>query len=633
MAALAPLLRALPVVALCLGALDSWLVRRELPWREPEAALFLQAVAIWGVFALLALVPACLTEGLLRRRARSREGEPVSAGLRPALVLLGWTLFPVVGHAVLDRYTGQGQDVSGLKQLGPWIELGLVVLAALALLVLAGRLTQRWSGGRRFATGAGLTGLALAVGLVLPLVGRDAGATGPAQERPNLLLLVWDTTRSDHVVPYGYDRETTPHLARLAERAEVFEDSRSATRFTFTSHLTMLTGVHPSNNGSRLLDSRYRRERAEHLAALLRGEGYRTGAFVGTDVLAGRTGIRFGFEVYDDRVDPPVCDTRAWKLVHDVQSVLAKLFPTLRNNGQPHWFQDFQRPASDVLANALEWIERDDPRPWFCFVNLYDVHWPYVPGEESHGRFVRDYDGPMDGYLFRSDGYERGYEPTAEDKRHLRDLYDAELWDLDREVDAFLGRLDLDAGNTGVLLTSDHGEAFGEADTWEHNDVLEPQLRVPFVVLHAGSDGPRGRRADPTSGVDVAPTLLGLAGLDVPPGMTGLDLARSTAGPDRLVLVEDRDHTDIADIRLALYEGSWKLVRRGVEERSYSLFDLTADPVGELDVAAEHPDVVERLSRALEELRATWGGDEDDRRVPEGMLLSDEALSALGYTE
>src|SRR6185436_3905918 len=139
-------------------------------------------------------------------------------------------------------------------------------------------------------------------------------------------------------------------------------------------------------------------ERASSVAALLRANGYRTGGFVGTDVLAGRTGIRAGFEVYDDQVDPAACDTFAWRFVHALQSLAARFAPGLRFNGRPHWIQDFQRPGGEVLARASAWIRRDDPRPWFCFVNLYDVHWPYLP-EGDGTRFVRSYEGPVDGYL------------------------------------------------------------------------------------------------------------------------------------------------------------------------------------------------------------------------------------------
>ena len=121
-------------------------------------------------------------------------------------------------------------------------------------------------------------------------------------------------------------------------------------------------------------------------------------------------------------------------------------------------------------------------------INMYDVHWPYLPREESREQFVAEYDGRIDGFLFRSDDYDasadqgvKGSSLDERDKQHLVDLYAAELFELDREVDRFLGELEL-GSSTGIVMTSDHGEAFGEALHWEHNGILEPQVRIPLLV-------------------------------------------------------------------------------------------------------------------------------------------------------
>ena len=198
--------------------------------------------------------------------------------------------------------------------------------------------------------------------------------------------------------------------------------------------------------------------------------------------------------------------TLLWGLIHDVQSVLARLHPFFSNDGLPHWFQDFQRPASDVLARALAWIEEDDPRPWFCFVNMYDVHWPYVP--RGAGReLVGDYDGPLGGYLFRADDWKRGTEITAEDRRHVTELYEGELFDLDREVDAFLSALGLEQGGTAVLVTSDHGRGLRRGGALEargrgrapgpHPLHPSPARAEPGGPAHRGARERHRRRPDP----------------------------------------------------------------------------------------------------------------------------------------
>lgn len=620
------LLFPLPVLAILLAALDSLLVRWSTPWRAPDVRLFFDAYFLWLALGGLVLVPARSTLRFLD--ARSRPWPAPGTDARPWVVLLGWMVLPVVAEATLDEHTSL-IGFAGLAGARPWFELGGALLGGVATLALLGR----WLGGVPGVRTAsiGVT-LALGVGLLMPARSAPV-AFAPAPARPNLLLLVWDTCRSDRLEPYGYARPTTPRLAELAEQALVFEDSLSASTFTFTSHLSLLTGVHPNTHGARMLDMRFDPARADSIAEELSAAGYRTGGFVGTDVLAGRTGIRQGFEVYDDQVDPSACDTAAWGFVHGLQSLLARLVPALRFNGQPHWIQDFQRPGGEVLARALGWIRRDDPRPWFCFVNLYDVHWPYVP--EGEGReLVRPYAGPVDGYLFRSDRWQSGYRMQPADARHVSDLYEGELHDLDARVAEFLEALELERGGTAVLLTSDHGEGLGEElgldeqGLWNHDDVHEPQVRVPLLLRLPQPDPAGGRVRAPVSGVDVAPTLLALAGLPPPPSCEGRNLLEEPAGGERERWVDDRDHLRSADYRCVLYRGAHKLVRTGVgQDARYQLFDLEADPAGVEDVQAEHPELLAELVARMEARCAA-----ESTAVTDAAEWSPDAgLEALGY--
>lgn len=614
------LLLPLPVLAIVLAALDALLVRSAQPWRASEVELFFHAYFLWACFGLLALVPARLTLRFLDAHSRPWPARGYDA--RPWIVLLGWMGLPVVVEVLLHEHTTL-VGLAGLAQLRPWLELAGVLVGGVAGLALLGRFLGNVPGVRTAALGVALS---FAVSLFLPA--RPAPAVRTSTEtRPNLLVLVWDTCRADKLEPYGHGRPTSPHLAELAEQSLVFEDSLSASTFTFTSHLSLLTGVQPTTHGARLLDMRFDPTRASSVATLLAEAGYRTGAFVGTDVLAGRTGIRAGFEVYDDQVDPAVCDTLAWRLVHALQAFAAQFVPALRFNGRPHWIQDFQRPGDEVLARAAAWIERDDPRPWFCFVNLYDVHWPYLPEREGE-RLVRPYDGPVDGFLFRSDRWRPGYRMQAADKQHVNDLYEGEVFDLDARVAHFLDGLGLERGGTAVLVTADHGEGLGEGETWNHDDVREPQVRVP-LILRLPEPAPRGARVrSPVSGIDVAPTLLALAGLQPPPGMEGHDLlARAPAGL-RERWVDDRDHLRSEDYRCALYRGGFKLVRFGLGAGArYELYDLGADPTGFEDVQAQHPELFAEL---VARMAARSAGEE---LPPSEAELGDAAagLQALGY--
>lgn len=607
-----------------LALADSLAVRRVHHHREPSLWLFAETLALWLAFALATLPWTLLVDRALRGMLALRKFDhPLHASARHML----WTALPVALHAHLDSYTALGGNLAGLKSPTPWLlalalAVGCVIAVALLLAVLE-RLPVRWL----------VLGCTLIPWPIAWLVTSHSGGPSPMglarPDAPNVLLLVWDTTRADSLSPYGYDRDTTPQLARFSEQALCFTNSRSVSTYTLTSHLSMLTGVYPSHHGARLTRQFFRPWATPTVVSRFRQAGYRTAAFVGTDVLRAQSGINYAFETYDDLVDPWVTYTHAWALVHDVQSLIAKRVPGFAANGDPHWIQDFQSPGSEVLARALKWIEGDDPRPWFCFVNLYDAHWPYLPEPEARERFVRPYDGPADGYALRSNRVRaEGLKLGAEDARHVRDLYDAELWSLDREVDRFLGRLDL--GRTGVVLTSDHGEAFGENGQFEHRDVLECHTRVPLLVRPAGSKEGREVR-EPAHGIDVAPTLLALAGLESSFETYGVNLLGPLA-PERLLLVENRDNINPSLVKLALYEGDWKLVEfQGADHRlQWKLFNVAADPLEVRDLGAERADMVGRLRSELERLRARWGADDErDGRVQR--VDNADALKALGY--
>ena len=607
-----------------LALADSLAVRHVHHHREPSLWLFAETLALWLAFALASLPWTLLVDRALRGLLTLRKFDrPLHASARHML----WTALPVALHAHLDRYTGLGGNLDGLKHATPWLLAVGILLGCVAAIAVLLPLLERVSG----------RGLWLACALVpwpvawfVTFHSGGPSPTGSARaDAPNVLLLVWDTTRADALTPYGYDRDTTPHLARFAEQSLRFSNSRSVSTYTLTSHLSMLTGVYPSHHGARLTRQFFRPWATPTVVREFREAGYRTAAFVGTDVLRAQSGIDYAFETYDDRVDPWVTYTQAWAIVHDAQSLLARLAPGLASNGEPHWIQDFQRPASEVLANALEWIEADDPRPWFCFVNLYDVHWPYLPGPEARERFVRPYEGPVDGYALRGDRVRsEGLRLDGEDARHVRDLYDAELWSLDREVDRFLARLDL--GRTAVVLTSDHGEAFGEHGQYEHKDVLECHTRVPLLVRPAGSEDGREVR-EPVHGIDVAPTLLALAGLAPSTEQLGVNLL-GPIGSERILLVENRDNVDPSLVKLALYAGDWKLVQEVGRDRTprWRLYDVAQDPAESQDRATDRPEVVERLRAELEALRARWGADDErDGRVQR--VDNPDALDALGY--
>ncbi len=625
----------LACLALFFAGIDSATSSFSFWYREASGWLFPATLMLWSVLAMIVFVPSYVGWVVIGRlRPRSERGERRDAVFF-AFMLMG---APVITHMGLNAFLPMGAGLDALFSPMPLLSaavcLGLSVGAAVGLGQLA-----RLKGLRVIAL---LGVLGLLIGMV-DLSQSEEASDSPreaAKDAPNLLLMVWDTTRAASLGIYGNDRTTAPMLAERSEEMAVYDEARSTAIFTLTSHVSMLTGTYPSHHGVRLTRQSYNPVETPSIAQLLRDAGYRTGAFVGTAVLNGNTGVGEGFEVFDDRVDPDVCKTSIWGMVHDLQAFLAKLSPRLQGNGRPHWFETFDRPADDVLSRALAWIENGDSRPWFCMINMYDVHWPYLPDQAASSQFVAPYEGAVDGYLFRSNSYRRsenypGETLDAEDRQYLVDLYEAEIFELDGKVEKFwesVAKAEKYSGRElGAVITADHGEAFGENEVFGHNDVQEVQVRVPFLLKVPG-DSAGGHREGKVSSVDIAPTLLSFAGIERPGWMAGLDLSAEQPSPQRVVLVEDRDHLGADKAQHAVYRGDWKLLVHGfAADGEVELYNLKSDPGASEDVASFYPEVVEELSGALGDLRSSWGADGGEKAwAGEGAGLADH-LTGLGY--
>jgi arylsulfatase A-like enzyme/Flp pilus assembly protein TadD len=303
------------------------------------------------------------------------------------------------------------------------------------------------------------------------------GIPGCSRERaprhPSLVLITLDTVRADHVGCYGDRQAVTPWLDRLAGEGVRFANASSAVPLTLPSHTSLLTGLLPPHHGLRNNGVGALRPDTPTLATLLAGAGYRTGAFLGAFVLDHRFGLKAGFEVYDDEIER---DPKAGNVL------------------------EAERPGSMVVDRALAWMSKDDERPFFLWVHLYDAHAPYDP-------------------------------PPAWAARHPGRPYDGEISEVDEQVGRILEELRLQGldGRTVVAVAADHGEGLGEHGEMTHGLLLyEPTLHVP-LLLRAPWELKARVVETPVSLVDLAPTLAGLAGHPFPKAgsLDGRDLSAS----------------------------------------------------------------------------------------------------------
>lgn len=426
--------------------------------------------------------------------------------------------------------------------------------------------------------------------------GCNGSSPGKAAGSPaNLLLVTLDTVRADHLGSYGYREAETPSLDRLARAGLRFERAVAAAPLTLPSHATLLTGLLPVEHGLHGNGVGALPEAIETLATRLSAAGYRTGAFVGAFVLDRRFGLARGFEVYDDAID---------------------------RSGPAGASLEAERPGREVVDRALAWLSKEDSRPFFAWVHLFDAHAPYAPAE-----------------------------PFA--SRHAGRPYDGEIAAADAEVGRLMAWLEASGGLTVVAASGDHGESLGEHGELTHGLLLyEPTLRVPLLIAAPGRL-PAGLAIEtPVSLADLAPTLAGLAGHPWPePPLPPAGPAPPPRGRDLSAVLaagqEPREVEVVAETRYPETFG-WSALatlRKGrlkyIEAPRPELYDLASDPgetsnrltaggppagAAKLPAAAPLPAGAGMAARLAEIVRADAAGP-----VPEVDAATRQRLAALGY--
>jgi len=512
-----------------------------------------------------------------------------------ALSGLMFTLF-VMGLAAafkeiaVQDWDGQGSGWLKLQywaQQVPWKEGiaggGAALVAALALQ----RITLvRWA--TNFFGSA--RGLILCTALVLsPCVVATLSRPSAPPSAPNVLFVLVDTVRADHVSFLGYERETWPELGRLAESGAVFERALTQAPWTKPTVATLFTSLVPSKHGAMshmpmesgrrfVAMGREHRTLAESLAA----NGWETAAVAHNANIQPVYGFGQGFDDF-------------------------------------HFIEDWNLRAPTMINVARDWIgERDGDRPWFMYLHLTDPHYPYDappapdgPGgmwDKSGSDFVLNYE-VIKGF------HDGEWEPTAELRQHLYDAYDEELLYTDQQLAPFMEQVMKEHPNTVVVLVGDHGDELWEHDSLGHGHVVYDELvHVPLVMWGAyaltteKTALPGSRVSGQVRLLDVSPTLLDLCGLTDP--NTGAYMGESLLAmirndPTRNLPAPFETGGDgeppwqLRGISAQHGGQLWKLIRQEHDFRHQEvgskLFNLSTDPLELNDVAADNPEVVEAL--------------------------------------
>jgi arylsulfatase A-like enzyme len=415
-----------------------------------------------------------------------------------------------------------------------------------------------------------------------------AAACAPPAERPrplNVLLVTLDTLRNDHCSLSGYARETTPALDELARGGTRFALAYAPTATTGPSHATLFTSRFPITHGV-VKNGMALGPDFLTLAETLQGAGYRTAAVVSSFVLDAKFGFDQGFESYDDSFDPRFVTIKRTEFDgHSVDGAFDQ-----RGN-------ETTRKATAELARLAE-----AGAPFFLFVHYFDPHAPWVPPPEWPARLGPAPPGPP-------------ADPA------LIDAYDGEIAFTDSELGKLLAAIVASglAADTLVVVTADHGEGLMQHGHMNHGvNIYEEAVRVPLVFHLPGRIEAGHVVHEPVELLDVAPTILALAGVTPREAPDGRSLAGPLTEGGRLdaehpVFLHRRyydpttmDGRPVAGEKFGVRVGPWKYIE-GPDEGTRELYNLADDPGETTNVAGRHPDLAEKAATYMKAAhRPSW---------------------------
>jgi arylsulfatase A-like enzyme len=415
----------------------------------------------------------------------------------------------------------------------------------------------------------------------------------------NIILISMDTLRADHLGSYGYHRDTSPELDRMAQGGVLFKWAVAQAPYTLPSHMSLLTSRYPSFHKVNKPRESYLNSEITTLAEILYNQGYRTWALVGGGQVSQAYGFAEGFEAY-----------------------IA--------------YSSLQGDVNMKVRETISFLEREKENKFFIFFHSYQTHTPYTPPPPYDEMFGIEYQGSIDGEIETIEAINDGsIEISQADLERIVALYDGEIREADdslAELFEYLKREGLES-KTLVVFTSDHGEEFGEhGKVGTHSRTLHDEvLRVPLIFKLPGTIH-EGRIVEKqVQSLDIMPTVLELVGVDDREGLQGTSLVKWLAGE-----TETTSPTEAFSERLAADGNILRSVRdsrfkyifrnnRKTEEEDHFYFDLEADP-REQESLPLSPD---KTSEWLGKLRFLIDEDETNRSVERSRRVDEKTLDAL----
>ncbi|HJO26602.1 MAG: hypothetical protein CMK00_05590 [Planctomycetes bacterium] len=414
-------------------------------------------------------------------------------------------------------------------------------------------------------------------------------------ETPNIVLILQDTQRQDRLSCYGYGKPTTPHIDQLAERGLRFDNAYATASWTWPSTASVLTGLQPEAHGVLDDDACYLAHQLETLPEALQTRGYTTAGFTCNPLIVPQKNFDQGFEFFD-------CNTVGF------------------------------RKSEHIVPQVTRWIEEHAGTRFFLYLHLVDPHAPHTPRQENlvllGGHKPESFGGEetgiasYNGRLLRAEGHSETGVSQAElvvpgdHARWMSDVYDASVGTGDWWVGQITRQLEALglAGETVIAYTSDHGEEWLDHGLLTHGHAVHKELTLIPLILAGPGVRSGAVEAAVTSNRHLATTLAAFGGASLEQVIDPINLATPSVAESGPVMFgthhgwwNGRQRQPIYGTRegswvlhFAPHGGDWKVPEEeSPVDGQVRLFNLEEDPDEQHDIAAEHPEVVERLRSSI----------------------------------
>lgn len=440
--------------------------------------------------------------------------------------------------------------------------------------------------------------------ILIPLFVLSCNLT-PEKRDPNVLLIVIDTLRADHLGCYGYEKTTSPHIDKFAETGVQFQNVYCQMPTTGPSHASIFTSRYPRNHGV-LKNGWILSDTFQTIAEILKQNGYITSAIISSFVLSSQFGYSQGFDNYDEEFPKGSSTYRG------------KFWEGRKLEGE------FDQRADIATRKAINWMRQNNKSKFFLWVHYFDPHSPYDPPQSYVKDLLKKDMTPLNKIVAKYDGEIR--------------FVDDEVGKLLHEVES-LGL----ASNTLIIITSDHGEGLGQHGWMEHGMFLyDEQTRIPLIMKFPNLIPGNGTIDTVIESIDIVPSVLDMLGLEKENGFSGKSFLPTIQGNEpsspQTAFLERRHYKEgkyrnikVRGHKFAVRDKYLKYIC-APEEGTYELYNLAEDSKELSNLAKESPDIADKLEQMVKrwEKEQVTAESTFEQSIDQKSL---DKLQSLGYVE